>query len=365
MNFLKSIFKTKDEPIHSYGDFWKWFDKSSKTFYKVVKGQGDIETSFFDKLSPKLNELHGGFYYLTGMYNNETVELVITADGAIKNIVFVEELIQAAPKIDGWKFTALKPALDIKDISIEMADYKFNYKNLNFYSNHSDNFPDEIDITIIYKDLTEENKLTIINGVYIFLDNYLGELDFAVTIDNINVVGQDEVEKELIPIEKLKDYLNWRQKEFIEKYEAVRHDTENDVYSILEAKLESGNTLIAVINTGLLRWGSKVSHPWVLSVEIPYDGSSNNGMPGEDTSKLLIEIEDNISAELKPIDGYLNIGRQTARNARQIYFACKEFRKPSKVLQNIQRLYSNQVEISYNIYKDKYWQSFNRFNPVA
>jgi hypothetical protein len=203
------------------------------------------------------------------------------------------------------------------------------------------------------------------NGVYIFLDNYLGELDFAVNIDNLKVVGRDEAEKELIPINKLKDYLKWRQKELIEKYEGVRHDTENDEYSILEAELESGNALIAVINMDLLQWNRKASHSWILSVEIPYDGSNNNGMPEEDTFKQLDEIEEQIMTELKDFEGYLNIGRQTAKNVREIYFACTDFRKPSRVLFEVQKQYTGQFEISYNIFKDKYWQSFNRFNPVA
>lgn len=365
MSFLKSIFKTKHEPIHSYSDFWTWFEKNAKTFYKVVKGPGNIKKDFFNKLSPKLDGLKDGFWFLTGIYDDNTVELVIAADGTVKNIVFVEELIQAAPEIGGWKFTALKPALNIKDVTIEMAGFKFNDENLYFYANDHLDYPDEIDITIVHDDCKEENKATITNGVYIFLDNYLGELDFAVTIDNLKVVGRVEAEKELITIDKLKDYLKWRQKEFIEKYEGVRHDTENDEYSVLEAQLESGNALIAVINTDLLQWNSKASHPWILTVEISYDGSNNNGMPEEDTYKLLDEIEEQIMIEFKDFEGYLNIGRQTAKNVREIYFACRDFRKPSKVLFEVQKEYSGKLEISYDIYKDKYWQSFNRFNPVA
>ena len=68
--------------------------------------------------------------------------------------------------------------------------------------------------------------------------------------------------------------------------------------------------------------------------------------------------------ELKDVDGYLNIGRQTANGEREIYFACKDFRKPSKIFFKIQTNYSNSFEIDYDIYKDKYWQSFNRFNTV-
>lgn len=40
------------------------------------------------------------------MYDENTVELIITPDGDLKNIAFAEELVEAAPKLDKWKFTA-------------------------------------------------------------------------------------------------------------------------------------------------------------------------------------------------------------------------------------------------------------------
>jgi hypothetical protein len=296
------------------------------------------------------------------MYDDNTVELVLTADGNTKNIVFVEELVEAAPEILGWKFTCLKPALSIEDVSIEMGGYKFNSDNLNFYATELTNYPDEIDVTIVHNDLTDENKEQISNGTYIFLDNYLGELDFLNNIDNLTIVGKSEAQRDLVPIEKLKDFLTWRQKEFNEKYEGVRYDTENDTHSILEAELESGNKLFAVINTELLNWDSKASHPWIAVLTLKYDGNNNNGMPNDKDYKLLDIIEEEIIQELKDFDGYLNIGRQTAKNERDIYFACKDFRKPSKVYYAIQQKYSESFEIEYDIYKDKYWQSFERFN---
>ncbi|MBK7885284.1 MAG: DUF695 domain-containing protein [Chitinophagaceae bacterium] len=361
MSFLKNIFDKKNQPIKNYNDFWRWFQNNEKVFFKVVKEKGNIEKDFFNKLSPQLNALKDGFNYLTGMYNDNTVELVFTADGVIKNIVFVEELVNAAPKIDGWVFTALKSALGIENVSIEMGEYKFSNENIDFYYNEFADFPDEIDITIIHKDLNEENKAAITNGTYIFLDNFLGELNFATTIDTLNVIGSDNVQQEIIPIEKLKDYLVWREKEFIEKYEDVGRNTGNDNYSVLEATLQSGNALVAIINTDLLVWDSKASHPWILTVELKYEGKSRNGMPDKDTSELMEKIEDEILNELKDFEGYLNIGRQTAENIREIYFACKDFRKPSKILHGIEKKYLDKIDLSYNIYKDKYWQSFDRY----
>ena len=84
-------------------------------------------------------------------------------------------------------------------------------------------------------------------------------------------------------------------------------------------------------------------------------------MPDDKTYRLLIEPEDEIGAALKFEDGYLNIGRQTSDNRREVYFACKEFRKPSKVVHNIMLKYAGRLEMSYEIYKDKYWRSFDRF----
>jgi hypothetical protein len=365
MSFIKNIFGKKNEPIKSYSDFWNWFQKNEKEFFKVVKNSKeskDIEKGFFDKLSPKLGELKEGYFYLTGMTDDNTAELVLTADGDIKNIVFVEELVNAAPQIAGWKFTAFKPAMDIEPLGINMNGYKFQKENLNFYANENPSYPDEIDIEVVHDDLTADNETEISTGTSIFLDNYLGELDFVNNIDTLSVIGKRDAKKELIPIAKLKDFLIWRQKEFIEKYEGVRYDTENDSYSMLEAELENGNKLLAVVNTELLNWDSKASHPWIAVLTLKYDGINNNGMPNDNDYKLLSEIEEAIMLELKDIDGYLNAGRQTANGEREIYFACKDFRKPSKVFFTIQQNYSGSFEIEYEIYKDKYWQSFERFN---
>ena len=165
------------------------------------------------------------------MFNEGTVELIFTAEGEIKNIVFVEEIVQAAPYIKGWLFTALNPELNIENVSINMNGYIFGRENLWFYANEEPDYPDEVDLTIIHDDYYDSNKSTIIHGTYIFLDNFLGELNSVTTIDKLIIIGKENATKELIPIEKLKSYLVWREKEFVEKYEGVRHNTDNDTFN--------------------------------------------------------------------------------------------------------------------------------------
>ncbi len=356
-----SLSEKNNPAIQSYSDFWNWFAQHEQSFFQIVKNQEDVAKNFFEKLAPQLQQIRDGFYYLTGMYDENTADLILTADGVVKNVVFVEELVAAAPKLDNWRFIALKPPSDIDQTNIRMNECDFTAETISFYANNYPEYPDEIDIVIVHHEMAEENEELIRQGTFIFLDNYLGELNFIEAIDNLAIVGKDEAEDELIPITKLKDFLIWRQKEFIEKYEGVRYDTENDNYSGFEAELENGLPLFAVINTDLLNWDSPASHPWILNVQIGYDGEHTNGLPDEETYALLNEIEDKLVAELKDYEGYLNIGRQTANNEREIYFACKDFRKPSKIAYQLQADYADQLEIRFDLYKDKYWQSFNQF----
>jgi hypothetical protein len=363
MGFLDKLLGKKEFSIQSNNDFWNWFLKYEKQFFKTVKNGDNIHKDFFDKLAPRLDEIHNGIYFLTGMFDDQTAELILTPDGAIRNIYAIEELVNAAPQITGWKITALKPASDIQNVTIDYDGFIFGKDNLKFYPNIHQAYPDEIDLTIVYDLFNEEKKGAITNGVYIFLDNYLGELHSVTLIDNMRVVGPDTISEELIPIEKLKDYLIWREKEFVEKYEGTRHNTENDNYSGFESNTKDGGIVIALMNTDLLKWDQKASHPWLFIVTIPFSGSNNNGMPDNETYQLLNEVEDQVMAKLTDLGGYLNVGRETLANKREIFFACKDFREPTKIADELIKKYNSVFEISYEIYKDKYWQTFKHYEP--
>lgn len=364
MGIFDKVFGKKEESketeIKTYNDFWDWFLTKEKDFFNVIKSHNNIETDFFDILAPKLKQLNDGYYFLCGMSTDSVAELIITADGDIKNVVFAEELIAEAPKLDRWKFTALKPEMNI-DHGIKMDDRDFSKDNISFYSNEIDGYPDEIDITFVYDGLNEENKSNCVTGVCVFLDNFLGELNFATQIDTFNVIGKDDAEKELVPISKLKDFLSWREREFIEKYKNVKEFGDEDAYTVLEALLNNGLPLIATVNTTALNFDAKASYPWISVLKIEYDGNENNGLPENKDYEKLDKIEDKAYENLKNEGGSVYIGRESADNIREIYFASKDFRKPSKVLQKIIKDYP-EYKMSLEIYKDKYWQSFERYN---
>ena len=370
MSFLKNIFgqskpsKSNDEiAIHSVQDFWDWFVQHEQDFYRTVKNNGDIENAFFNILSPKLRQLHNGIFFLVGMSDENTAELILTPDGKLKNITFTEKIVEAAPHLPNWKFTAMKPATQVEFAAIQMGDFTFSKDNLHFYSNEHTAYPDEIDITIVYDDYDEPNKELIANGVYIFLDNYLGEQHSITMIDNVQITSKDLAEKDLVPMEKLKDFLLWREKEFIEKYEADYYESEEDNFTMYEAELENGLPLLATMNTTVLDWDSKPSHPYIIRISIDYK-SDQNGLPTQEIFDLMNAFEDVLIDQLPNKKGYLHIGRQTGDGLREIYFVSKEFRHCSEIVSDTMTHYADRLKIDYDIYKDKYWQTFERFSAT-
>lgn len=358
MSFLKHIFSKKDKPIKSYDDFWLWFKQHSQTFYKAVKNHQNVDEAFLNVVASKISQVKSGFYFLAGMQNEHTAELIVTANGVIKNFVFVEEFIAAAPKIPNWTFTALKPALDIEHVKIDVEGYLYTADNLWFYPLDDPNYPDEINICVKYSLFELRETPVILKGINIFLENLCGELNFATAICNLTLHDKKPVNQELIPIVKLKSYLIWREAEFVEKYNELKHHNDINSFTSFEKKLDKGKTLISILNTGLHAWSGKSTHPWMLSIEITYQGSEN-GLPDQETFFLITQFEEDLEFQLKNISGFLHLGRETGNHKRVIYFACRDFRFASKIIFEMLKKYADRLVLDYSIYKDKYWRTLD------
>lgn len=345
--------------IESYEDFWNWFLNNEKKFYQTIKEGKNIEHGFFNFIGPKLNELRSGFWYLTGMKEENLAELIITPDGNLKNFVFVQELVDSAPKPDNWVFTAFKPELSSENCQIDFAGIPIGANNLFFEPIEDHKYPDDISVRIICSDYSDENSESIESGISIFLDNFLGEVKFSLDVDFIEIEKSNFVKEESIPIEKLKDYIIWRKKEFIEKYGDFIFLKELDdcAYYNLEASTPDSLPLLASINEDIINWEHNVSHPYILKIEINYKGNESQ-FPDQETFDRLNAFEDSLNSQLEPKGGFLNIGRTLGENKREIYVACKDFCKGSKECDRLLKQFKFDNS-SYEVFKDKYWRCVN------
>src|SRR5262245_47353693 len=129
MGFLSKLIGKQPEhttkPIESYADFWDWFAENQSVFHKIAQSNDAARTEreMFAPLGAALGQMKDGCFFLVGMIDASTADLVFTADGNPKNIAFVEELVAAAPKIAGWQFTSLKQP--VAGISLQMNGAEF------------------------------------------------------------------------------------------------------------------------------------------------------------------------------------------------------------------------------------------------
>lgn len=365
MSIFNKIFKSSNSPkkdVKTIKDFWEWFVQEEARFYKAIQ-QGDrIEEDFFIFLSEKLAKLNERIFFLVGMEKKTKIaELILTPDAVVKNIAFIEDLIAAAPTLPNWKFIALKQASDIDSFAIRMGDLEYNKENINFYPIEHSAYPDQIDLVMVHDHYDENRHHEIYNGVCIYLDNVLGEYKSITMIDNLSVCGPATDLPELISIDKLEAYLTWREKEFVERYHDVRHNSAEDSFASFEGSVDDGTPLFAIVNNSILHWDYKASHPWILLVMVHYQARPEDGFPNQEEYERLEQLENDLMEKLPEEDGYILVVRETGNGLREVSFACHEFRKPSRVMDAITRKYAQQFQIEYDIYKDKYWRTFEKF----
>jgi len=129
----------KQNSKDSAAAFWKWFIENEQRFRSVEKTNSEEALAFLDDLITEMKPFNPWLKALAGPYSTDKHELIITADGDIALFCKVEELIQAAPKIEGWIITAHKPPLGFEGISIDMYDKEFSSRSMHFYPINNSN----------------------------------------------------------------------------------------------------------------------------------------------------------------------------------------------------------------------------------
>ena len=355
-----------DKVVHDKDTFWAWFQTQAATFHHAVITQEKIDTDFFDPLSASLDRMHEGIYFLAGEAEAGVAELILTADGVYRNFAFIEDLVAAAPKLPAWRFVALKPACAIDGFGINMNGLVYSDDTLHFYVREDAKCPQVVDVVMVHSDATAtEEQLT--SGVYVYLDNLLGEWVAVTQIDQMQIINQQQLpaNQALQPMAELAPYLHGRHEAWQKAYGGVYYNSDQDEFASFEGEADNGQLIVGIIDSTLLAWPHKPSHPWMLTLRIAYDGSGLNGMPSKQIYQRMEAFEDALMAELPEHEGYLNVGRETGDDIRYIYFACKQFVQATRVLERLMPQFSQEMDISYDVFQDKYWQSLQRFEHLS
>jgi len=112
-------------------EFWEWFEANQSEF-PVTE---EFHDAYGQELYERLNRVHQDLAYEILIPGEGEKGLIISADGVRNTIPHVEELVQAAPKVEGWRFTAFRPRMDdYTRFTLRFQDIEFNPEELWCYS---------------------------------------------------------------------------------------------------------------------------------------------------------------------------------------------------------------------------------------
>ena len=357
-NKLKSF--TTNNFADKHNTFWQLFIVQSDNFFSIIKSNEDVEEAFFEVLTDMLEKLYEGIFFLVGMESEDVAELIFTPIGSPKNVLLVEELVASAPKLTNWHFQALKPANPNLDFEIKFDNLIFSKHNIKFYPILHSQYPDEIDLMFVYDNFHEEAHEEIFSGIFLFLENYLGEEIMIESIDNIQVEGLNKSNKEFIPIYKLQDYLIWREKEFVEKNQQIKYNSQDDHFLTFEGIIDENVPIVSCVKKNVMHWEYKTSHPWILSIVMRLMDETNSFDKNylDKEKNVINKIQRDFDKLLPENKGYIYVGWHKIEGIIEIFYACQEYRKPSAAMREIEANYTDNINLRYDIFKDKYWRIF-------
>ena len=355
---LKNIYFNKKAPAITAEQFWSSFLLKQEDYFVKLKSDQKNAEFILKEILDEVHSYHSSINGLIGFCEDNILELIFTADCLVKDFVFAKELVEKAPVLKNWKFIWLKPDSNNFEFTIAWEDFRISKESLKFYANTDLTYPDEICINLVYdKFEKKENYDEILNGVLIYLDNSIGELNMATKIDQWELVFKAAVspEIELIPIEKINDYINWREKEFLQKYDKNSYALlGNNGYAMMEAEWED-LPFNALINRNWKEWPYKSVYSWCIKLDINFNGNEL-GIPSMEQLVEIQNFEDHLIQELLPLE-ICHVGRTIHNNLSTIYFYSNEYLLVSKMVHEYLLKSEIALDVNYSITRDKYWRN--------
>ena len=195
-------------------DFWNWFKANNARFQNLNDPElsDDAKEELLNEFLEHLYKYCDGLYFEIGGEHGKEQELIITADGDTEYFHKVEELIDAAPAIDNWIYTALIQPGDLPQTTI-YEDVELMPFEIYFLPLDNKNQPKSIGLRVClpnYELVKDSEWLTA--AVYKVLDHVLGEKVFALDIDYIEIkdLPDNPEEKGMMELEDLPRFIKWK-----------------------------------------------------------------------------------------------------------------------------------------------------------
>ena len=163
-----------------YSEFWVWFQANQADFPPT----SEFDAAYGGELSGRLTDIKPGLVYEIAILDAAENELIISGDGVKELIPFVQDLVDSAPAIEGWKIIAFRPRMDdYARFTLNFGDQTFDPKKLWCWSRVEDG---SFDLVVYHANYSDDVRNLLVNGTYVLLDMALGEYDVMTGIRYID-----------------------------------------------------------------------------------------------------------------------------------------------------------------------------------
>jgi hypothetical protein len=195
-------------------DFWNWF-KANNTRFLVLNDPDlgkETKEELLDGLLEHLHEYCDKLYFAVGGWHGDDQELIITADGDVDYFDKVDELIDCAPILENWNFTAFMQPHEL-DYTSHFEDVILKPLEMYFLPLNSSSKPKSIGLKVClanYQEVKDSEWLKA--AVYRVLDTVLGEKAFALDVDYIDIgtLPDNPEEKGMMELKDLSRFIKWK-----------------------------------------------------------------------------------------------------------------------------------------------------------
>lgn len=187
-------------------DYWRLFVELAPRLAELTSAEDPI----YDRLQEQLHHVDPGLFIELSAVSDER-ELVITADGNPELFALADEVVAAAPRLQGWTILALKPRLGFPEsvtwegVSVNIADVVFDPI--------TPEDSDELVLQLFVPGISEQEVDSAHNALLRALDHALGEREFAASVQYTEVIPLNGSGDDYIPLLKLEEFLKWHNKQ--------------------------------------------------------------------------------------------------------------------------------------------------------
>ena len=170
--------------------FWQWFIDHNEQQTAIGDLDEKSRTELENALQYQLTKYCDGLGYELGDATANGRTLTFTAEGDTDLFRYVVELVDSAPDLDWWQFTAFKQPLGT-ELKVRFDRYLFDTRKMYFQQLECEEEPEMLGLRIAVEGSKPDDEDFQV-GVYVTLEALIGEFDCATLIGYMETVPVPE-----------------------------------------------------------------------------------------------------------------------------------------------------------------------------